>query len=509
MALEKSKSIEAGLQTILTEEDPPDSKPKNISLCKKIKLIFTNITVEPVLICYVLPSVMASIATQNLSLEKACRVNLQMDEDICDALSIRNRSGYNESDEIVTQTLITSMNTWKSMIQSLVPSLLLLFLGSWSDRHQRRKPCIILPILGEICTCTGFLLSTYFFYQLPMEFNAFFEAVPPALTGGWFAMFMAVFSYVSRISSVETRTLRIGAVNLFSNVSVTVGIALSGILYNEIGFYGVFSLAIAMYTTALIYAIVYVKDMPKNEEVIVDKNVKKVNPVLDFFNLKHIKETLNVAFKDGPRNRKRRICTIMILVMVIIGPMHGEMQVMYLFVRHRFKWNEIDYSLYSTFQFVIHVCGTVFSLMFFSKFLKVDDAVLGMISSTSKIAASLVYAFAPTSTIFYLGAIIEALNGTSFIAMRSIISKLVPPEELGKINSLFGVSEALMPLVYGPMYNIVYETTIKVLPGSFFLLGGALTAPAIVIFYWLYREHQKDQQEEAKEKPQKASLLPK
>lgn len=59
---------------------------------------------------------------------------------------------------------------------------------------------------------------------------------------------------------------------------------------------------------------------------------------------------------------------------------------------------------------------------------------------------------------------------------------MVPPEELGKINSLFGVSEALMPLVYGPMYNLVYKATMEFLPGSFFLLGGTLTTPAVVIF---------------------------
>lgn len=120
--------------------------------------------------------------------------------------------------------------------------------------------------------------------------------------------------------------------------------------------------------------------------------------------------------------------------------------------------------------------------MFFSKFLKLDDALLGMISSLSKVASCFVYAFAPTPSIFYLGAIVEMLNGTSFIAMRSIMSKLVPSEELGKINSLFGVSEALMPLVYGPMYSFVYRSTIKILPGAFFLLGGFLTLPAVFIF---------------------------
>ena len=74
------------------------------------------------------------------------------------------------------------------------------------------------------------------------------------------------------------------------------------------------------------------------------------------------------------------------------------------------------------------------------------------------------------------------MNGTSFIAMRSIISKMVPADELGKINSLFGVAEALMPLIYGPMYNLMYKATIRFLPGAFFLLGGCLTTPAVFIF---------------------------
>lgn len=76
----------------------------------------------------------------------------------------------------------------------------------------------------------------------------------------------------------------------------------------------------------------------------------------------------------------------------------------------------------------------------------------------------------------------EIFNGTSFIAMRSIASKLVPPEELGKVMSLFGVCEALMPLVYGPMYSAVYRATMESMPGAFLLLGGGLTLPAVVIF---------------------------
>lgn len=317
MALEKSVSMEANLQTLSCEEPEEEPKIKNRSLCTKAKLIFLNITVEPILVLYVIPSMMSSLAMQNLNLEKACRVNYKFDNQICDALTQRNRSGYTDETEQAVQKLVASMNAYKNIVQSLLPSILLIFLGSWSDRHKRRKPCIVLPIIGEAISVAGFIISVYFFYELPLQFNTFCEAVPPGMTGGWFTVFMGVFSYISGISSVETRTLRIGAVNLFSNISLTIGIALSGILYNKLGFYGVFFLSLSMHFLALIYANVRVKEKAEAVE-------NKKGFLRDFFDLNHIRDTLNVAFKKGKRNRRKRICIIMILVMVIIGPMHGK-----------------------------------------------------------------------------------------------------------------------------------------------------------------------------------------
>lgn len=320
MALEKSKSIEAELQTITyeVEDESVAAKTPQRSFFQKVRIIFCNITVEPILVFYVLPSVMASLAMQNLNLEKACRVNYRFDEEICDALSARNKSGYNETDEQAVQKLVATINAYRNVIQSIVPSFLLIFLGAWSDKHRRRKPCIVMPLVGEIVTTCAFICSVYFFYQLPVEFNCFFEAVPPALTGGWFAMFMGVYSYISGISSVETRTLRIGAVNMFSNVSVTIGIALSGILYKEAGSYGVYGLALSMHLVGLSYACCRVKEEGNPE---LESNGK--GWFRNFFDWKNVKDTFAVAFKEGKRNRKRRICTIMVLVMVIIGPMHG------------------------------------------------------------------------------------------------------------------------------------------------------------------------------------------
>lgn len=315
------------------DAEPAVPEP-GLTACQKFRLVFSNITVEPIMVCYVLPNVMASLAMQNLNLEKACRVDLGYDTDICDAMAARNKTGYSKEEEESVQKLVATAMACKNIIQSLLPSLLLMFLGSWSDRNNRRKPCIMLPIVGEMVTATGFLICTYYFNELSIVFNVIAEAVPPALTGGWFSMFMGVFAYISGVSTLETRTLRIGAVNLFSNVSVTIGIALSGILYKQIGFYGVFSLALSAYIIGFLYGMLRVKEVElpaeqvediefvkKNEENV--KNVKQRGFLADFFDIKHIKDTFAVAFKEGARNRKKRIGIIMILVMVIIGPLHG------------------------------------------------------------------------------------------------------------------------------------------------------------------------------------------
>jgi MFS transporter, PCFT/HCP family, solute carrier family 46, member 3 len=104
----------------------------------KVKKWADVITIEPMLACYIMPSVLASLATQNLNLEKACRVNLAFGDDVCNALTLRNTANYTEQEKAV-QSLVASMQGWKTVIQSLMPCFLILFWGSWSDRHGRRK----------------------------------------------------------------------------------------------------------------------------------------------------------------------------------------------------------------------------------------------------------------------------------------------------------------------------------------------------------------------------------
>lgn len=289
---------------------------------ERYKFFCDNITVEPMLACYIIPSVFASLATQNLNLEKACRVNLGYTQELCDALTERRTQNYTNEEEHVQQ-LVASMGVWKTVLQSGLPAFLIMFVGSWSDRWGKRKPCMLMPILGELMTVLGLMVCTYFYYELPMEVAGFVEGFFPAITGGWFTMFMGVFSYIADVTTVDMRTLRIGIVNVFCSLGIPIGLALSGVLYKKIGFYGVFSISAVMYVMALYYGYKHIKE-PKKIDVPTLPN-RPCAFIRDFFDVKNLKDTFQVSFKKGENQRRKKVLLLMLVVMVVIGPMHGKL----------------------------------------------------------------------------------------------------------------------------------------------------------------------------------------
>lgn len=462
---------------------------KKISFKERLKIIKNNITVEPIMICYIMPSILASLATQNLNLEKVCLVNLNYSVEICNALKSRQTENYTKYEENV-QTYTAEIQAWKNVVQTAIPVFIILFVGAWSDKTGRRKACILIPIVGEFLSCIGFIVNTYFFLELPAEVTALTESIFPAITGGWFTNFIGVFSYMGDITTVEERTYRLGIVNLLMSLGYPIGSALSGVLLTWIGYYGIFCLSASLYLFSLVYGCLYLED-PKRKTV-EKKHTGCFGFIREFFDFALVTETFRVAFQKGTGNRRLRVCVLLIVVCVVFGPSQGEFSILYLFTRFRFNWDEVKYSIWSTYSIVTNLIGTAFSISFFSKYLKLDDTLLGIISCVSKIIAAFAYAFARNDLEIYLAPLLEILNGTSFIAMRSIATKLVSGEEFGKVNSLFGLAEAMTPLIYGPLYSRVYIATLSILPGAVFLLGALLTFPAVIIFWWLYFEHKKD-----------------
>lgn len=76
-----------------------------------------------------------------------------------------------------------------------------------------------------------------------------------------------------------------------------------------------------LYTIALLYGLFVLKEVPPKE-----KNDQVINKsfLADFFDFEHIRETFLVAFKARVKNRRMKILALMVVVIIVVGPQHGN-----------------------------------------------------------------------------------------------------------------------------------------------------------------------------------------
>ncbi|XP_025410665.1 uncharacterized protein LOC112683723 isoform X2 [Sipha flava] len=398
-----------------------------------LKSFLKNITVEPMLFPYLIASILVILVNQNLNIQKACRVNLKLSHDVCEELVNKEKNSIFLTDsEIIVQKLVANMLIWQTILQSSLPAVLVLFLGSWSDRNRLRRPCMLLPIYGEVARNIGLLVCVYFFDELPMEVSGLWQSLTIAVTGYWTVIFMAVFSYIGDVSTDKNKTIRVGLVNATMALSLPIGTGLSGILFRTVGFVGVYCIAIVLCLFSIWMAHVCIHDtMQVRTESEKTRHLSCWSKAKFFFDLKHIVDAFKVTFKKAKNNRRTKVIVLTILITGIMGPLQGDKGVVYLFTRVKFNWNELQFSVFSTTAMCVNLLGTFFVLGVVIRKFGIDDALIGAVATTGKFLSQFVFAFATTETVFYSGVFVNFLQGPAIISMKSIINKIIPAAELG------------------------------------------------------------------------------
>lgn len=215
----------------------------NVDIQALFKRILGSISVEPFALCWLLPSCLLIIAMENLNLEKACRVNLALSDEVCrnminktinnincaevDLSDMGDMNNMTQDDglfnltrsvcsaETESQKLLSVVFGLRSPIAAIFPLIIVLFAGGWSDKKGIRKPLVLLPILGELIGSLVLLMSSIFMDTIPMEVPAFSERVIPSIFGGQTLMLMGIYSYLSQMTNEENRTFRFGCFTVF------------------------------------------------------------------------------------------------------------------------------------------------------------------------------------------------------------------------------------------------------------------------------------------------------
>lgn len=127
------------------------------------------------------------------------------------------------------QKYVTEMSSVGKLVQVIIPFITILLWGLWSDRNHRRKPLIILPMLGEMLKNICLMICVW---HAPTKAEIAFavESVFPLIFGNWTVILLGVYSHVMDTTTKENRTLKVASSSVFATIGDPLGSALSGVL---------------------------------------------------------------------------------------------------------------------------------------------------------------------------------------------------------------------------------------------------------------------------------------
>ncbi|XP_055849686.1 uncharacterized protein LOC129914448 [Episyrphus balteatus] len=536
-----------------TSEVAPKPEAKE-NYFKKLWAYRKYINMEPFMFFYIMPSVFNAVAIQNFPLEKACRVNYNYSEIVCKAILDKEEFGIEDCDgfnfENVTeigsgllwnvtnlspnfnytvckaerdaQKLSAEVSGIRAPIAAIFPLIVILFAGGWSDRYNKRKPCIMFPLIGEGLQFLGLFISAIFFDVFPMEFGAYIESIVPSMFGGFNFVLMAVYGYITNATPEPDRIFRFGIFSMFINCIPFVGIPFSGILYQKLGYVYSFAMSWIFQLIAFFYVLFFIKEIPqisdkdKEGELGTTNTAFEVTDVTEVNGNREAISALDAAISTGQEPPPKKSCLaeffdptlaiecikmpfekranygqalfvlMMIAYFLTAGPAAGENDYWYRYMLIKLNWNGNQFSAYSTFSSASTILGTFIGTAILSKLLKISDPAIGVLSALCIVISRPMFAFAKDSVMYYSAGLVEMFVSLRVIAIKAIGSSIVEGDELGRMYAIFGVTDPISTFIIPPLYSYVYKTTVDTFPGAIFLFSEVFYVPNVIVFIICY-----------------------
>ncbi|XP_065210836.1 proton-coupled folate transporter-like [Planococcus citri] len=450
-------------------------------MIKNVSRFVKNVTVEPAVLLSMAAFVVVELTGVNLLIQKKCRFNATSEPDLstpCD----------DEKQGIVFASGIMSY------LRFIMYFLILLYAAlamSWSDGAGRcRKPLIMLPMLGlmgqSLCGC----LHSYFWTWDPFK-SALWNVIIEVACGGIILMIVASQAHLCDVSDVASRTMRLGLFSATKTAGDLAGFGSAGFVLRKFGFFYTYLICFVLSTVALVLAWVFVEDA--------SVHVERKAHFCRVFNVMRIVDSFKIVFKKSLKSRRIIIVMLIGINVLVYFSVQGENSVQYLFLRHKFHWNEQDYSLYVIYRYIGVIIGNVFCSIVLSKLLKLHDAVIGALAGVWDTVAAVGYLFANQNWHLFVVPLFDVFHGAVLSVMMSFFSKFYEINELGRLSSVLLISSLVVPSCY-PAYNIIFLKTLDFFPSAYFMLSIVINVMILLLYLSSYFLNKKlNKQESAAE----------
>ena len=134
-----------------------------------------NIHLEPVVFLFFTCYGIFFVTSQQLYIEKACKVNLNYTETVCDNITHHEDVQVEAQKLVSTVQVISSSEQWmisaqglNGALQSLPTIVVAFFAGPLSDMFSR-KPLILISLSGYILLNVIYMVNAFWFYELKVS----------------------------------------------------------------------------------------------------------------------------------------------------------------------------------------------------------------------------------------------------------------------------------------------------------------------------------------------------
>ncbi|XP_064623234.1 proton-coupled folate transporter-like [Lineus longissimus] len=368
---------------------------------------------------------------------------------------------------IATQSVQSETSKWQMYLQvtsSLINVVTTILYGAYSDAAGRR----IVLILPAAAMTIKFIINCFIIYfDLPVYYFLIGQ-VFDGLGGGFATMMMAVFAYIADITTPEQRGMRIAIAEACLAMSLAISQLAIGYFIRATGyFYPFLSLTIILLLNML-YLSCFVP------ETVVKQRARKFSLTAS------LKQTYTTyAEKDDRRNIKVVLLTLAILVFSF--PIGSKFQLQILFTMNvPLCWSSVEIGIYMGITALVLQFGGLIGLKCF-KMCKIPEIWIAVIGCLSWMASSLVNAWADTMFLMLMVCLVGIFLMAGVPMYRTIISRLVRPDEQGKVFAGVACVEAIASLVSSVVMNEIYQKTLYFMRGFIFLVAAFFGLGAMII----------------------------
>ncbi|EDW59038.1 probable peptidoglycan muropeptide transporter SLC46 isoform X1 [Drosophila virilis] len=193
--------------------------------------LFYMFYIEPVVFMLIFSHLLSGTVMRNQIIYQTCRVIFHYNETDCRQLDDKDASHEVHAIETEIQSYVADMFLIRTLMESIVPAVCGLFIGSWSD-HYGRKPLLVVSMIGFsgsalintlICALSSSRDINPWWYTM--------AAVPHSLLGGMCVFSVAAFCFLSDITDIRTRPYRMIAIEFLMFIAISSGSLLSSYVY--------------------------------------------------------------------------------------------------------------------------------------------------------------------------------------------------------------------------------------------------------------------------------------